>query len=101
MIPERFTDKSGPRNRVGKIFIDYNRNGRGATTVAAYSARARAGLGVSMPCTWQELSQLTGGDHWNITNAHLRLERADDPWQDYWQTKQVIKAASKKTMLRH
>ena len=101
VIPERFTVKSGPRNRVGKIFIDYNRNGRGATTVAAYSARARAGLGVSMPCTWQELSQLTGGDHWNITNAHLRLERADDPWQDYWQTKQVIKAASKKTMLRH
>jgi bifunctional non-homologous end joining protein LigD len=101
VIPERFTDISGPRNRVGKIFIDFNRNGRGATTVAAYSARARAGLGVSMPCSWDELSGLSGGDQWNIANAHLRLERSDDPWRDYGQTKQVIKAASKKIMLGH
>ena len=99
VIPERFTDVSGPRNRVGKIFIDYNRNGRGATTVAAYSARARAGLGVSMPCSWDEIASLSGGDQWNIANAHLRLEESDDPWQDYRQTKQVIKAASKKVML--
>ncbi|NLN87967.1 MAG: DNA ligase D [Syntrophomonadaceae bacterium] len=101
VIPGRFTDISGPRNRVGKIFIDYNRNGCGATTVAAYSARARAGLGVSMPCAWQELSKLTGGDQWNVTNAHLRWEESHDPWQDYGQTKQVIKAASKKIMLGH
>ncbi len=101
VIPERFTDISGPRNRVGKIFIDYNRNGRGATTVAAYSVRARAGLGVSMPCSWDDLSSLSGGDKWNIANAHLRLEESDVPWQDYGQTKQVIKAASKKIMLGH
>ncbi|MEQ8200519.1 MAG: DNA ligase D [Syntrophomonadaceae bacterium] len=99
VIPGYFTDVAGPRNRVGRIFIDYNRNGRGATTVAAYSARARAGVGVSMPCTWQELSGLNGGDHWHIANAYLRLETQDDPWRDYWQTGQTIKAASQKIML--
>ena len=40
-IPQRFVAKSGPKNRVGKIFIDYLRNGRGSTTVSAWSARAR------------------------------------------------------------
>jgi DNA primase len=48
-LPDRFVAKSGPRNRVGKIFIDYLRNGFGATTVCAWSARARPGLGVSVP----------------------------------------------------
>lgn len=48
-LPERFTATSGPKNRIGKIFIDYLRNGRGASTVAAYSVRARPGLPVSVP----------------------------------------------------
>ncbi|MNF01095.1 putative ATP-dependent DNA ligase YkoU [compost metagenome] len=57
-IPQRFVAKSGARNRVGKIFIDYLRNGVGATTVAAFSARARPGLGVSIPVSWEELGML-------------------------------------------
>ncbi|NMC27112.1 MAG: hypothetical protein GYA42_03090 [Syntrophomonadaceae bacterium] len=94
-----FTALSGPQNRLGKIFIDYNRNGRGATTVAAYSARARSGLGVSMPCSWSELAYITGGAQWTIANAHLRLEASQDPWADYPETKQVISPASKKRLL--
>ena len=57
-IPERFVAKSGPRNRVGKIFVDYLRNGFGATTVSAWSARSRPGLGVSVPLDWDELPEL-------------------------------------------
>ncbi|MEM8120375.1 hypothetical protein Q4R94_23175, partial [Morganella morganii] len=49
LMPERFSAVSGPRNRVGKIFVDYLRNSRGASTVAAYSVRAREGLPVSVP----------------------------------------------------
>jgi len=99
VIPSMFTALSGPKNRLGKIFIDYNRNSRGATTVAAYSARARSGLGISMPCSWSELASLTGGAHWTIANSHSRLESSLDQWSDYPGTKQVISKASKKKLL--
>ncbi|MGP1693308.1 MAG: non-homologous end-joining DNA ligase, partial [Giesbergeria sp.] len=82
-IPQRFVAKSGPRNRVGKIFVDYLRNGRGATTVSAWSARARPGLGISVPVAWSELTSLTGGAHWNITNIEARLRVGNAPWQGY------------------
>ena len=59
-IPQRFVAKSGGANRVGKIFVDYLRNGHGATTAAAFSARSRPGLGVSMPVAWEELMAAQG-----------------------------------------
>lgn len=83
LIPERFTDKSGPRNRVGRIYIDYLRNGRGATTVCAWSARARPGLGISVPVAWDELDQLDGGDHWTVPTVERRLDVGNTPWNDY------------------
>ncbi|MYN05122.1 DNA ligase D [Pseudoduganella sp. DS3] len=83
ILPERFAAKSGPRNRVGKIFIDYLRNGRGATTVSAWSARARPGLGISVPVGWDELASLRGGDHWTVATAHTRLDAGNTPWADY------------------
>ena len=54
-IPQRFVAKSGGSNRVGRIFVDYLRNGHGQTTAAAFSARSRPGLGVSMPVAWEQL----------------------------------------------
>jgi bifunctional non-homologous end joining protein LigD len=99
VIPSRFVALSGPRNRVGKVFVDYIRNGRGATTATAFSARARPGIGVSMPCSWQELPTLTGGAHWTIANAHERLQSGEDPWANYFKTKQTLKAAIKKILL--
>ncbi|KQP23067.1 DNA ligase D [Pseudorhodoferax sp. Leaf267] len=82
-IPERFVAKSGPRNRVGKIFIDYLRNGQGATTVCAWSARARPGLGISVPLAWDELPGLPASDHWNIRNVQTRLDAGNGPWDGY------------------
>ncbi|MBE3088493.1 MAG: DNA ligase D [Chloroflexi bacterium] len=95
-VPARFVSKSGPRTRLGKVFIDYLRNGRGATTVAAFSARARPGMGVSMPCSWKELPSLTGGAQWTIVNAHERLEAGADPWAGYAKTRQTLTAAMRK-----
>ncbi|NLD68393.1 MAG: DNA ligase D, partial [Limnobacter sp.] len=80
VIPQRFVAKSGPRNRVGRIFIDYLRNGFSATTVAAWSVRARPGLGVSVPVGWDELDALTSGAHWTVENIDERLAIGNAPW---------------------
>ena len=95
-LPQKFVAKSGGSNRVGKIFIDYLRNGHGQTTAAAFSARSRPGLGVSMPVSWEMLPTLKSGSQWTIKNAleHLEAEK-DDPWADYWKTKQPLAAAMK------
>ncbi|MDP3252595.1 MAG: DNA ligase D [Hydrogenophaga sp.] len=82
-IPERFVAKSGPRNRVGKIFADYLRNGRGATTVSAWSARSRPGLGISVPVAWSELSGLKSGAHWTVQTVDQRLRKGNSPWEVY------------------
>jgi bifunctional non-homologous end joining protein LigD len=90
-FPARFVAKSGPGNRVGKIFIDWLRNGRTQTTAAAFSARARPGLGVSMPVSWAELDSIKSGAQWTIANAREYLSfRKDDPWSDYWTCKQTL-----------
>ena len=95
-LPQRFVAKSGARNRVGKIFIDYLRNGMGATTVAAFSARARPGLGVSIPVAWEELDSLTSAAQWTVANVEARLDalEAADPWADYAGTRQAITRAA-------
>jgi bifunctional non-homologous end joining protein LigD len=82
-IPQRFVAKSGPKNRVGKIFVDYLRNGWGATTAAAWTARSRPGLGISVPVAWAELPELTGGAHWTIRSVDQRLRLGNGPWQGY------------------
>jgi bifunctional non-homologous end joining protein LigD len=94
-IPQRFVAKSGAPNRVGKIFIDYLRNGYGATTVAAWSARSRPGLGISVPVRWDELEGLKGGDHWTVGTVHTRLDEGNAPWQDYDAGRKTLNAAMK------
>jgi len=100
VIGDRFVSKSGPKNRVGKIFVDYLRNGRGATTAAAWSARARPGMGVSVPVAWSELGGLTSGAHWTLRTIDDRLGVAD-PWADYGRTRQGLKAAIKALEREH
>jgi bifunctional non-homologous end joining protein LigD len=83
-MPQRITATMGPKNRVGKIFVDYLRNARGASTVSAYSVRARPGLPVSVPIARAELDGLRNAQQWDIYTA---LERARnlgaDPWEGY------------------
>ncbi len=94
-IPQRFVAKSGPTNRVGKIFADYLRNGFGATTVSAWSARARPGMGVSVPVTWDELPDLKGGAHWTVQNINERLGTGNTPWGGYAASAKSLTAAMK------
>ncbi|PWE39560.1 DNA ligase D [Pseudomonas prosekii] len=91
LIPQRFSAVSGPKNRVGRIFIDYLRNAKGATTINAYAARTREGLPVSVPIYREEVAEIKGANVWNIHNLHERLgELGEDPWADYAKTRQTI-----------
>lgn len=97
LLPERFSAVSGPKNRVGKIFIDYLRNGLGATTICAYSVRTREGLPVSVPIHREELLEIKGANAWDINTVHERLAELDsDPWADLSKTKQTITAEMRK-----
>jgi bifunctional non-homologous end joining protein LigD len=96
-IPERFLSNMSKKKRKGKIFLDYLRNSRGATAVAAYSTRARPRAPLSVPIGWNELSGEMRSDHFTLENISERLERLrKDPWKDYFTIKQRLT----KNMLR-
>lgn len=84
LLPQRFADRMGPQNRVGRIFVDYLRNQQGASTVAAYSVRARPGLPVSVPIAEDELEHIGSAAAWTVRNLAERLATlAGDPWANY------------------
>jgi bifunctional non-homologous end joining protein LigD len=82
--PGRYVATISKAKRTGKILIDYLRNQRGMTAVAAYSTRARPGAAVSMPLDWDELSPGIGAAHFTVANAPARLAAlARDPWESF------------------
>ena len=94
-LPQIFVAKTGTQNRIGRIFVDYLRNGFGATTACAWTARARPGMGVSVPVRWNELSALTSGAHWTLQNLAGRLEVGNAPWDGYAKAARPLGAAMK------
>lgn len=98
-MPALFSAKMGEQNRVCKIYVDYLRNQKEASTAAPYSARARAGLPVSAPLTWEELPATTGAAMWTIANLSARLSsQRHDPWQGYFAVKQMLNLRMKKAI---
>jgi bifunctional non-homologous end joining protein LigD len=98
-LPDRFTSKVAKKERAGRIFVDYLRNTRGATAVAAFSTRARAGAPVSTPIAWEELSEKLRSDQFNVRNLPERLKRLKrDPWADYSKTRQCLTASMKRKL---
>ena len=94
-LPQRFVAKSGPKNRVGKIFADYLRNGLGATTASAWTARARPGMGISVPVRWEELGKITSGAHWTVQSVGQRLRTGNSPWSNYHEAAVSLSGAIK------
>lgn len=89
--PDRFTAEMKKAKREGRIFLDYLRNDRGATTVAAYSTRARAGAPVSTPIRWDELNRAMTPDRYRIDNLPGRLAALkSDPWPEFFKVRQGI-----------
>jgi bifunctional non-homologous end joining protein LigD len=77
--------------REGKIFIDYLRNGRGATSVAPFSTRARPGATISMPISWNSLPGGLGDIQYTVLNVPTSLrKRRKDPWSNLAKARQSI-----------
>jgi len=91
--PDRFTATISKARRRGKIFIDYLRNAKDATAVAAYSVRARSGAPIATPIAWDELKQDVRFAHFNLRNVPARLRRRKDPWADFFTVDQAVTAA--------
>jgi bifunctional non-homologous end joining protein LigD len=89
--PDRYVSKMSKKIRAGHIFVDYLRNGRGATAVAAYSTRSRPGAPVSTPLSWDELGPDVRGAHFRVDNLPARLAHLKaDPWSGFFKIKQRL-----------
>jgi bifunctional non-homologous end joining protein LigD len=89
--PHLYVATMSKRKRNGKIFIDYFRNGRGATAVCAYSTRARPGAPIAAPIGWHELDEKIRPDQFTVKNLARRLASlAGDPWSTFEEARAPI-----------
>jgi bifunctional non-homologous end joining protein LigD len=86
--PKLYLAKMTKALRGGHIFIDYFRNSREATSIAAYSTRARPGAPVSTPLTWERLVRTTGGNDFSVLDLKKRLK--DDAWAEIGKVRQKL-----------
>jgi bifunctional non-homologous end joining protein LigD len=92
--PEAFVAVMTKARRTGRIYVDYLRNQRGSTSVAAYSTRAKPTAPVSTPLTWEELGPDVDSMHYTIANLARRLaSRRSDPWEGFAETRQRLPTA--------
>jgi len=90
--PDKYTSNMRKEKRKGKIFIDWVRNGRSATSVAPYSLRARNGAPISMPIAWEELHDVAPNDI-TLENIEKRIEN-EDPWKGFFEVEQGLRGKS-------
>ena len=89
--PKRYVATASKAQRRGRIFIDYLRNERGATAIAPYSSRARAGAPVAAPVAWDELKKIESANAYTVTTMQKRLARQKrDPWEGYAKVRQSL-----------
>ncbi len=97
--PDHFVATMSKEKRKNKIFIDYLRNSRGATSVAPYSTRAKLGATVSAPVRWNELSASLKPDKYHLKNMNRRLSsQKKDPWEGFFNVRQSITSKMKKEL---
>lgn len=97
MEPLKFVATSSKKFRNKRIFVDYLRNGRGATSVASFSLRAREGAPVAMPLRWEELGKVKSGHAFDIVSAVARVKRLRrHPWQGIDRVEQDLERVSER-----
>ena len=88
--PKRFIAKASKSARAGKIYVDYLRNEQGATAIASYSTRARAGATVATPLRWNEIRADLDPKSFNVGSIPGRLTRQKgDPWEGFFELRQA------------
>ncbi|HXH00992.1 MAG TPA: DNA ligase D, partial [Xanthomonadaceae bacterium] len=87
--PDRYLATMSKAKRVGKIFIDWLRNGRGATSVASWSLRARPGAPVCVPLTWEEFARIRKPNKFGPKEA-LQQAAKGEPWDIGRATRQTL-----------
>jgi bifunctional non-homologous end joining protein LigD len=92
--PKLYLAKMTKSLRAGRVFIDYLRNSREATSIAPYSTRARPGAPVSTPLSWERLSRTTGGNDFSVLDLKKRIR--DDAWAEIGKVRQKLPAPSKR-----
>ena len=96
--PDRFTTNMAKAKRTGRIFIDYLRNGRGATAIASYSTRAREGAPIAVPLGWNELKAATTPNGFDPTRVQRRLKTLKvDPWREFEEARRPLAKPAQKT----
>ncbi len=89
--PDTFVSVAGEHKRERRIYIDWLRNARGATSVGSYSLRAREGAPVAMPIEWSELPRLRGAAAYDIHSALAKIARRKrDPWDGFDRVRQAL-----------
>ncbi|MDW5375647.1 DNA ligase D [Halomonas sp. HP20-15] len=97
--PKRLTTNMSKSQREGRIFIDYLRNGRGATAVASYTVRAREGATVCAPVRWDELDAKLKPDRYTVSNLPRRLASLrEDPWAGFDDSRRAITAKMRRAV---
>jgi bifunctional non-homologous end joining protein LigD len=89
--PDAFIATADKHLRIGKIYVDYLRNARGATAIANYSPRAKRGAPVAVPIAWEELSRISGSDHYRLAGIRRRVAQLEhSPWPDFATVRQAL-----------
>ena len=97
--PEAYVAVASKRARKGRVFVDYLRNGRGATAVAPFSPRARPEATVATPLGWSEVTASLDPRRFTMKTVPVRIARLKrDPWASFFDTAQTISAAARKTL---
>jgi bifunctional non-homologous end joining protein LigD len=89
--PLRYLATASKAKRDGRIFIDWLRNARGATSVSSWSLRARDGAPVAMPLRWDELGRMKGAAAFDLAGAQRRAKTLrNDPWEGFAKLRQSL-----------
>jgi bifunctional non-homologous end joining protein LigD len=95
--PNRFVAVASKSQRKGRIFIDWLRNGRGATSIAAWSLRARNGAPVAMPITWRSLQTAEAKPRFDLARAaSYTCSLREHPWGDYRSSPQRLPGSARR-----